>query len=228
MKRPATHTSAPGGAAAAAGQIRVLCVDDHPLVLEGITRKIDAQTDMAVAGTASSGEEAVDAYRALHPDVVLMDLQLPGMSGLKAIEAIRLIDPQARIIVVTVHSGDEDIYRAIRAGAASYTLKEMLASDLISLVRQVYAGDRPIPASVASRLEARKNSVRLATREVEVLELVAKGLRNKEIAAVLGVSQETVQTHIKRLFVKLGVSDRTAAVTVALTRGIIHLTGEEM
>ncbi|MGE3958682.1 MAG: response regulator [Vicinamibacterales bacterium] len=203
--------------------IRVLCVDDHPLVLEGVARKIGRQPDMRVIGTTARGEDAVRLYEHHRPDVVLMDLQLQGMSGLKAIQAIRLHDPEARIVVLTMYSGDEDIYRALQAGAASYVLKESLTSDLVAIVRQVHDGARPIPASVASRLAAREASASLSSREIEVLELVAKGMRNKEIAAALGVSQETVQTHMKRVFVKLGVNDRTAAVTVALTRGIVHL-----
>lgn len=203
--------------------IRVLCVDDHPLVLEAVARKIDRQPDMRVIGTTFTGEEAVELYVLHRPDVVLMDLQLRGMSGLKAIHAIRAHDPNARIIVLTIYSGDEDIYRAIQAGAASYLLKDSLTNDLVTIVREVHEGGRPIPPVVASRLAARVGSASLSAREVEVLELVAKGMRNKEIAGALGVSQETVQTHIKRLFVKLGVNDRTAAVTVALTRGIVHL-----
>lgn len=225
MRRSAVDVGreAPRGARAGRAMIRVLCVDDHPLVLEGVARKIDRQPDMKVIGTSATGEDAVAMYLSERPDVVLMDLQLRGMSGLRAIQAIRTHDPDARIIVLTMYSGDEDIYRAIQAGASSYMLKESLSSDLVSIVRQVHDGGHPIPASVASRLAAREHSAALSAREIEVLELVAKGMRNKEIAAELGVSQETVQTHIKRLFVKLGVNDRTAAVTVALTRGIVHL-----
>ncbi|HUR33821.1 MAG TPA: response regulator transcription factor [Vicinamibacterales bacterium] len=203
--------------------IRVLCVDDHPLLLEGVARKIERQPDMEVVGTAASGQEAVIMFRDQRPDVVLMDLQLPGMSGLQAIEAIRREDPSARIIVLTMMAGDEDIYRAIHAGAASYLFKSSLSHDLVSVVRKVFAGERPIPTEVAERLALREAQTGLSTREVEVLELIARGYRNKEIAGALGIGQETVQTHIKRLFVKLGVSDRTAAVTVALTRGIVHM-----
>jgi two-component system NarL family response regulator len=175
---------------------------------------------MKVIGTASTGEEAVELFSRHRPDVVLMDLQLPGMRGTQAIEQIRLQDPGARIIVLTVYGGDEDIFRAIHAGAASYLLKDALSNDLVSIVRQVYGGARPIPAVVAQRLASR---VGLSPREVDVLELIADGRRNKEIADALGITQETVQTHIKRLFVKLDVNDRTAAVTVALSRGIIHI-----
>jgi DNA-binding NarL/FixJ family response regulator len=203
--------------------IKVLCVDDHPLLREGVARKIERQPDMEVVGTAGTGQEAVMMYLRHRPDIVLMDLQLPGMGGQQAIEAIRREDPNAKIIVLTILGGDEDIYRAIRAGAASYLLKSSLSQDLIATVRKVFAGERPMPPEVAERLAARENQSGLSTREIQILELIAKGQRNKEIAAELGIGQETVQTHIKRLFVKLHVSDRTAAVTVALSRGIVHL-----
>ena len=200
--------------------IRILCVDDHPLVREGIARKIGRHRDMKVIGTASTGEEAVKLFERHRPDIVLMDLQLPGMSGIKAIEQIRQRDPEARIIVLTMYGGDEDIFRAIHAGAASYLLKDMLSNDLVPVVRQVYRGARPIPSAIAERLAGR---IGLSPREVIVLELIADGKRNKEIAVALGITQETVQTHIKHLFVKLNVSDRTAAVKVGMSRGILHI-----
>jgi DNA-binding NarL/FixJ family response regulator len=203
--------------------IRILCVDDHPLVREGIARKIDRQADMRVVGTASTGEEAIELFRTRRPDIVLMDLELPGMSGIEVIEAIRREDASAKVIVLTVYSGDEDIYRAIHAGAASYLLKDTLSNDLVEVVRQVSRGERPISPAVASRLAFRLDHGGLSAREIEVLKLIADGKRNKEIADVLGITQETVQTHIKRLFAKLNVNDRTAAVTVALSRGIVHL-----
>ena len=203
--------------------IRVLCIDDHPLLREGVARKIERQPDMVVVDTAGTGQEAVMLYLRHRPDIVLMDLQLPGMGGLQAIEAIRREDPDAKIIVLTISGGDEDIFRAIRAGAASYLLKSSLSQDLIATIRRVVDGERPIPPEVAERLAAREGQSGLSTREIEILELIAKGLRNKEIASALGIGQETVQTHIKRLFVKLHVSDRTAAVTVALSRGIVHM-----
>ena len=178
---------------------------------------------MVVVDTAGTGQEAVMLYLRHRPDIVLMDLQLPGMGGLQAIEAIRREDPDAKIIVLTISGGDEDIFRAIRAGAASYLLKSSLSQDLIATIRRVVDGERPMPPEVAERLAAREGQSGLSTREIEILELIAKGLRNKEIASALGIGQETVQTHIKRLFVKLHVSDRTAAVTVALSRGIVHM-----
>jgi two-component system NarL family response regulator len=203
--------------------IRVLCVDDHPLVREGVARKIGRQPDMKVIGAASTGQEAVALYKRYRPDVVLMDLQLPEMRGTRAIELIRLEDPEARIIVLTMYGGDEDIYRAIQAGAASYLLKDSLSNGLIETVRAVHRGERPIPPDVASRLASRAGQAGLSPREIEVLELIAQGKRNKEIGDTLGITQETVQTHIKRLFTKLDVHDRTAAVMVALSRGIVHM-----
>jgi two-component system, NarL family, response regulator len=200
--------------------IRILCADDHPLVREGIARKVNRQPDMKVIGTTSTGEEAVEMFERHRPDIVLMDLELPGIRGTQAIEQIRHIDPAARIIVLTMYGGDEDIFRAIHAGAASYLLKDTLSNDLISVIRQVYGGARPIPSVIAERLASR---IGLSPREVEILELIAEGKRNKEIAHALGITQETVQTHMKRLFAKLNVSDRTAALTAALSRGIVHI-----
>jgi DNA-binding NarL/FixJ family response regulator len=208
---------------AAAQCIRVLCVDDHPLVREGIARKIERQPDMKVVGTAATGEEAVELFKSHRPDVVLMDLQLPRMKGIQAIEAIRREDSDAKIVVLTMYGGDEDIYRAIQAGAASYLLKDTLSNDLVSVVREVYRGERPLPPVVASRLASRMGQGGLSPREIEVLQLIAQGKRNKEIGDSLGITQETVQTHIKRVFVKLNVNDRTAAVTAALARGILHI-----
>jgi DNA-binding NarL/FixJ family response regulator len=205
--------------------IRILCVDDHPFLLEGVARKLGREGDIEVVSTATTGEQAVEMFRRFRPDIVLMDLRLPGMSGLEAIEAIRREDRDARIIVLTMYQGDEDIYRALRAGAVSYLCKDMLVNDLVPIVREVHAGGRPIPPGVASRIAERisRSHQSLSPREIEVLELIAKGKRNKEIASALSLSSETVQTHIKHVFTKLGVSDRTAAVTVALSRGIVHL-----
>jgi two-component system NarL family response regulator len=152
-----------------------------------------------------------------------MDLELPGISGIEVIEAIHGEDKDAKIVVLTVYSGDEDIYRAMHAGAASYLLKDTLSEELVTVVRQVHRGERPMPPAVASRLAFRLGHGGLSAREIEVLKLIAQGKRNKEIADALGIAQETVQSHIKRLFVKLNVNDRTAAVTVALSRGIVHI-----
>jgi DNA-binding NarL/FixJ family response regulator len=198
-------------------------VDDHPLVREGIARKLDRQADMKVVGTASTGESAIEIFRLRKPDVVLMDLALPGMSGIQAIETMSREDDAVKIIVLTVYSGDEDIYRAMQAGASSYLLKDTLSDDLVTVVRDVFNGERPMAPDVASRLSLRLERAGLSAREMDVLELIAAGKRNKEIADTLGISRETVQTHIKRLFLKLGVNDRTAAVTIALRRGILHI-----
>jgi DNA-binding NarL/FixJ family response regulator len=202
--------------------ITVLCVDDHPVVLEGISQKISSQGDMRVVGLAADGRQAVDQFKRHRPDVTLMDLQLPTTSGLQAIRAIRSEDPKARIVVLTMYQGDEDIFRALESGAATYLLKDTLSDDLVRVVREVYAGSTTLPQNVATRLAARSTQRGLTTREVEVLERIAEGLRNKEIGAVLRISEETVQVHVKNILAKLGVNDRTAAVTVAFRRGIIH------
>jgi DNA-binding NarL/FixJ family response regulator len=202
--------------------ITVLCVDDHPVVLEGISQKISSQGDMRVVGLATDGRQAVDLFKRHRPDVTLMDLQLPTTSGLQAIRAIRSEDPKARIVVLTMYQGDEDIFRALESGAATYLLKDTLSDDLVRVVREVYAGSTTLPQNVATRLAARPTQRGLTMREVEVLERIAEGMRNKEIGAVLRISEETVQVHVKNILSKLGVNDRTAAVTVAFRRGIIH------
>ena len=204
-------------------KIRVLCVDDHRIVREGIALIITRQPDMEVVGSAADGEEAVAQFKRHRPDVTLMDLQLPAMTGLEAIKAIREDDPDARIIVLTMYQGDEDIHRALSAGATTYLLKDTLSDDLIRFVREVHAGRRPIRPEVKARLDERASQPTLTPREVQVMELVALGKRNKEIAALLGISEETVQVHLKNIFVKLKVSERTAAVNVALRRGIVHI-----
>jgi DNA-binding NarL/FixJ family response regulator len=204
-------------------KISILCVDDHAVVREGLVLKLEQQPDMTVVATASSGEQAIDRYEQYRPDVTLMDLQLPGMSGLEAIRSIRRSDPAARIVVLTMHDGEEDIHRALQAGAATYVLKETLPDDLVQVIRAVYGGQRPILADVATRLASREIHSSLTTREVEVLALIAEGSRNKEIADVLEIAEETVQVHVRHILSKLDVKDRTAAVTVALRRGIIHI-----
>jgi DNA-binding NarL/FixJ family response regulator len=203
--------------------IRVLCVDDHEVVREGIALKLNLQQDMQVVASAATGEQAVALFERERPDVTLMDLQLPAMTGLEAIRAIRRIDPAARIVVLTMYQGEEDIYRALQAGAATYLLKGTLSNDLVRIVREVHAGGRPIPPDVAARLAARLPEFALSAREIEVVALMAEGLHNKEIATRLGISHETVRLHAKNIFAKLDVPDRTAAVTEALRRGIIHI-----
>ena len=205
------------------GKIRILCVDDHCIVREGIALIVNRQPDMEVVASAASVPEAVDRFLEHRPDVTLMDLRLRGASGTEAIEAIRRLDPRALIIVLTMYDGDEDIYRALHAGAATYLLKDTLSDDLIREVREVQSGRRPVHPDVEARLAERSSHPPLTPREVEVMELIMQGLRNKEIAPSLGISEGTVQVHIKNIFAKLQVNDRTAAVQVALRRGIIHI-----
>jgi two-component system NarL family response regulator len=203
--------------------IRVLCVDDHRIVREGIGLIISRQPDMKVVAFAATAEEAVVQFRRHMPDVTLMDLRLGPMSGLDAIVAIRREAPAARIVVLTMYQGDEDIHQALAAGAATYLLKDSLSDDLIRIVREVHAGGHPIGADVKARLTERATQPRLTPREIEVLKLVSQGRRNKEIAVLLGISEETVPVHLKNIFAKLKVSERTAAVNVALRRGIVHI-----
>jgi two-component system NarL family response regulator len=204
-------------------RIRVLCVEDHGLVLEGIVWMIGREPDLEVVGTATTGEQAIECYQRQQPDVTLMDLQLPGISGLDAIRAIRAGNPKARIIVLTMYQGDENIHRALQAGATTYLLKDALSQELIRVVREVHGGGRPIPPNIAALLEMRATRPRLTDREVEIVKMLARGLRNKEIADALILSEETVRVHVKHILKKLNVNDRTAAVTEALTRGIIQL-----
>lgn len=203
--------------------IRVLCVDDHRLVLEGLNLIISRNADMQVVGAAVTGDEAVSLFRHHQPDITPMDLQLPVVSGLDAIRTIRREYPAAKIIVLTTYHGDEDIFRALQAGAATYLLKDMIADDLIRTIREVHQGRHALDRELQSRLTERASRPSLTPREVQVTEHIAQGMRNKEIAGALGISEETVQVHVKNLLAKLGVNDRTGAVRVALQRGIIHL-----
>jgi DNA-binding NarL/FixJ family response regulator len=203
--------------------IRVLCVDDHRLMREGVAAVIGRQCDMEVVAAAVNGLQAVELFRTHRPDVTLMDLQLPVMGGLEAISMIRAEAPDARIIVLTMYQGDEDIHRALHAGAATYLLKDTIVDDLARMVREVHAGGHPLPPDVARILASRQDHPTLTPREIEVLHLIARGYRNKEIAGDLGISQETAKVHVKNVLTKLGVSDRSAAIAVAARRGIIHL-----
>jgi DNA-binding NarL/FixJ family response regulator len=204
-------------------RITVLCVDDHRIVREGLRMVINSEPDMTVIDAAATGGEAVARYREHSPDVTLMDLQLPDMGGVDAIRAIRQLDADARIIVLTMYKGDEDIHRAIDAGAMTYLLKDTLADDLPRIVRAVHEGRRPLPPDVVAKLEERAASPTLTSREVEVMRLVAAGRRDKEIAVALGISSQTARVHVKNIYAKLGVGDRTEAMSVAIRRGIVHI-----
>jgi two-component system, NarL family, response regulator len=204
-------------------RIRVLCVDDHCVMLDGLALLIGRQPDMEVIASATSGERAVELFASQRPDVTLMDLQLPTMSGLEAISAIRRAHPYARIVVLTMYQGDEDIYRALEAGAAAYLLKDTLAEDLVNVIRAVHTGSRPIPRDVAAALAARKTQPSLTPREIEVVHLISQGMRNKEIAVALGISEQTAKVHVKNILAKLNVSDRSAVIAVAVRRGILHI-----
>ena len=204
-------------------RIRILCVDDHRMVVEALAVRIGREPDMEVVALATRGEHAVGLYQQYLPDVTLMDLQMPTMSGLEAIRAIRRHDESARIVVLTMHHGDEDIYRALEAGAVTYLLKEALSDELVTVIREVHAGGRPISPDVAALLEVRKGEQPLTPREVQVVRLVAEGMRNAEIAVMLGISEETVKVHVKNILGKLNVKDRAAIIPVALRRGIIHI-----
>jgi two-component system NarL family response regulator len=204
-------------------RITVLCTEDHRVVREGIALIINLQPDMEVVGSASSGEEAIALFLRHRPDVTLMDLQLGTMGGVDAIKAIRKLQPDARVVVLTMYQGDEDIYRALDAGASAYLLKDTLSDDLIRVIRDVHEGRQPVTPHVKARLDARAGRPALTPRETQVLELIAEGLRNRQIASVLGLSAETVEVHVKNIRAKLDVKDRTAAVNVAIKRGIIHI-----
>lgn len=203
--------------------IGILVVDDHPLLRDGLAALLDMQPDMRLLGEAADGEEAVAQYLALHPDVVLMDLQLPGVDGVEAITRIRHHDPRARIIVLTTYRGDVQALRALKAGAMGYLLKSMLRKDLLDTIRHVHSGRRSIPPEIASEIATHVADDALSAREVEVLGEVAGGRSNKMIAAHMGISEETVKTHMKSILAKLGANDRTHAVTIALKRGILDV-----
>jgi DNA-binding NarL/FixJ family response regulator len=203
--------------------IRVLYVDDHPIVRKGIASLLANEGDLELVGEATSGREAVDRHRALRPDVTLMDLKLPGLDGVAATQMIREEFPQARIIALTSYDGDQDIYRALEAGARGYLLKEMVHSDVLRAIRVVHSGKRLIPPEVAERLTEYFPQIVLTEREVQVLSCVARGMANKDIAHRLGTASGTVKMHVQNILSKLGAADRTHAVTIALERGILHL-----
>src|SRR3989449_8880900 len=204
-------------------RIRVLSVDDHPLLREGIAMIINSQADMTMVSQAAGGSEAIQKYREHKPDVTLMDLRLPDLSGIDAMIAIRTEFPEARIIMLTTFEGDVEIQRALEAGARGYMLKSMPPRDLVAVIRQVHAGKKRIPSEIAAHLAEHLGEEDLTPREIDVLRHVAGGNRNWEIAEKLFISEETVKVHIKHIMEKLAAHDRTQAVAIALRRGIIQL-----
>ena len=205
-------------------KIGVMVVDDHPLMRVGIAAIINARKDMSVVTQAGTGEEAVQCHRQHKPDITLMDLRLPGpMSGVDAIQAIRVIEPTARFIVVTTYDGDEDIHRALEAGAQGYIIKGMPYQTLVDALLRVHGGGRFLPPPVARALASRVPDSDLSAREQEVLQLMVGGNSNKQIASVLGITEATVKSHVSTILQRLDVDDRTQAVVTALQRGLVHL-----
>lgn len=203
--------------------IRVLVVDDHPMMRKGIVFSLCTEPDMELAGEAADGRQTVEQFRRLRPDVTLLDLNLPEMNGLDALRAIRAEFPDARIVVLTTYKGDVLIQRALKAGAFGYLLKSSLLTDMVGAIRAAHSGRRYVPTEVAVMLAEHIGTEELSPREIEILKQVANGLSNKEIARQLRLSDETVKTHLKSIFAKLNVSDRSHAIAVALSRGVFQL-----
>ena len=204
-------------------QIRVFSVDDHPLLREGIAALVNNQPDMVLVAQASTGGEAIQLFKEYLPDVTLLDLRLPDMSGIDTLIAIRTAFPNARVIMLTTFEGDVEIHRALQAGACGYLLKNMPPSELLDVIRLVHAGKKRIPPEIASQLAEHMADEALTEREVEVLQQVANGNKNRDIANKLFISEETVKVHIKHIMEKLGAADRTQAVAIGIRRGIIQL-----
>lgn len=203
--------------------IRILAADDHPLIRAGLVNFLATEPELHVVAEAANGEEALEKYRDLRPDIVLMDLSMPLMDGVSATRAILDEFPEAKVIVLTTYAGDEDIHRALDAGAKGYLVKDMVVSDVLNVVRTVHGGRRAIPPAVAARLAEHTPRIPLTPRETEVLSLVANGLSNAGVAGRIGRTEETAKAHLKNILQKLGASDRTEAVTTALRRGFIRL-----
>jgi two-component system, NarL family, response regulator len=203
--------------------IRVLVVDDHPLLRGGIAAVLDGDPDFVLVAEAGSGREAIDAFRSHHPDVTLMDLQMADMDGIAATTAIREENPEARILILTTYGGDGHAVRALKAGASGYLLKSMIRKDLPDAIRAVHSGRRRIPAEVAEALASHFTDDSLSPRELDVLQRIAKGNSNRRVATQLSISEDTVKTHMKNIMSKLGANDRTHAVMIALKRGMIEM-----
>lgn len=204
-------------------RIRVLCVDDHPLLRQGIAALVGAQPDMELVAQGASGSEGLEQFRRHRPDVTLLDLRLPDMNGVDTLRAMRAEFPEARVLMLTTFEGDVEMQRALQAGARGYLLKTMPPEEIVDAIRQVHAGRKRIPPAVAAQLAEHLADETLTPREIEVLRHIAEGDRNKEIADRLSISEETVKVHVKHIMEKLGASDRTEAVAVAIRRGIIQL-----
>lgn len=205
------------------GPIRILIADDHPMLREGVAAVVETQADMSIVGEAATGEEAVAAFERLKPDIVLMDLRMPGLSGVKAIQAIRALDAEAKVIVLTTYSGDAHALQALRAGASGYLLKSGMRRDLLDAIRAVHSGGRHLHPDIAQDIALHATDEPLTPREIDILRLIATGNANKQIAWRLHMSEDTIKSYIKSIFSKLDVGDRTHAVTKAAKRGIIDL-----
>ena len=204
-------------------QIRILVAEDHLVARVGVSTIVNMQPDMTIVAEASNGQQAVDLFRKHLPDVTLLDLRMPVMGGVEAAQAIRTDFPNARMIALTTYGGDEDIRRALASGVQAYLTKDVLHDELLKAIRAVHAGQTYLPAAVAAALAAQMPRPDLSAREVQVLELIVRGLANKQIAYALSIAEHTVKNHVKNILSKLGVQDRTQAATAAIQRGIIHL-----
>ena len=203
--------------------IRILVIDDHPLFLEGIATVVAHEVDMQLVGRASTARQGIEEFRRVRPDVTLMDLRLPDMSGISAVAAIRVDFPDARMIMLTTFEGDVEIQRALAAGVRAYILKSAPLEELVDVIRKVHGGRKHLPAQVAENLAEHFNGDELSEREIEVLRRMAEGDRNRDIGEQLAISEQTVKVHIRHIMDKLGAKDRTQAVAIGLRRGVIHL-----